>query len=690
LKSRSILFEPAGATGKRGMRMAGAALVFVLALAVYLLTLAPTVTFVDSGELIVAARSLGVAHPPGFPLYLLLAHLASLIPFGNIAQRINFASALFAALAVSFLFLIVSEALLNLKAGEKSLTKPLKQSGKSKKRRETIDKKSAAETTVEGNGLRLALVPALVAALLFGFSRTLWSFATVAEVYTLNSLLILIIWYLMFRWRVTGNNKLLLLAAFIFGLALGVHHVTVGVMLPALAVFVYQTAGSSFFKSRQLLYAALIAMAGTIVVYAYLPLAAQRLPIMNWGDPRTLQRIWWHISGHQYQVFFSFSPAQIANQSVEFFRLATREFNPVWLPLGLLLSITGIVALWRRDRTSFWFIVLVIVADLAYSLNYEIAEDKGAYYLPAFIAASAAAGFGAHFLLRSATRKWPQNHAALISFALILLSIPVVTLAANFPYSNRHNFFMAGDYVANIERPIAPQGMLLTSDWQVYSPLLYLREIEKQRTDIVAIDVNLLRRSWYFDYLKSQYPDLMADTRATTDTFLADLRHWEQDPDAYGRSQVLNRQIDDHFHEMLQAFVTTHLRRAPVYVTWEVGLGLEDKEFAQSLGARYRLVPEGLVFRLTSDLEFNSTANLELVTRGINDGSFRFASDDVVTIKVVPVYVNMLVNRGKYLEAVGHAGEALEFYQRALQLDPNSVAAQESLANYRQRMRRVN
>ncbi|HEY6332560.1 MAG TPA: DUF2723 domain-containing protein, partial [Blastocatellia bacterium] len=73
--------------------------VFGLSLVVYLKTLAPTVTLVDSGELIVAARWLGVAHPPGFPLYVLLAHLATLLPFGNVAQRVNFASAFFAAIA---------------------------------------------------------------------------------------------------------------------------------------------------------------------------------------------------------------------------------------------------------------------------------------------------------------------------------------------------------------------------------------------------------------------------------------------------------------------------------------------------------------------------------------------------------------------------------------------------------------
>jgi hypothetical protein len=83
--------------------------VFLVALVVYSWTLAPTVTPTDSGELILAAYGLGVAHPPGVPLWTMLAHLASLVPVGNVAVRINFSSAVFAALASAMLTLVVAE-----------------------------------------------------------------------------------------------------------------------------------------------------------------------------------------------------------------------------------------------------------------------------------------------------------------------------------------------------------------------------------------------------------------------------------------------------------------------------------------------------------------------------------------------------------------------------------------------------
>jgi tetratricopeptide (TPR) repeat protein len=660
------------------LRTIGAIAVFLVSLAVYIFTLAPTVTFVDSGELIVAAKVLGVAHPPGFPLYVLLAHLATMVPIGNVAQRVNFASALFAATAVSFLFLLTDEMRRSIKVNLKLKEKPEKKSSSSsRKKKENTHPAGDKEETL------VSLVPGFVAGLVLAFSRTLWSFATVAEVYTLNTLLIIVVCLLMFRWRATQEDKFLYLAALVFGAALGVHHVTVGVTLPALAVLVYKSQGWRFFKSKQLLYCALFAIAATILVYFYLPLAARGFPVMNWGDPRTLQRFWWHITGHQYQVFFSFSPEQIANQASQLGELVIREFSPVWSPVPLILAVLGFVDLFRRERTIFWFLSLIIIADLAYSLNYEIAEDKGAYYLPAFTSVAIAAGFGASFFLSLVFTKATQTSGKVAAAIGLIILVPLLTFSGNYRFTNRRNFYLASDYIANIERPIPPRGMLLTSDWQVYSPLFYFREVEQVRPDIVAIDINLLRRSWYFDYLRTQYPDLLSGSREAVEPFLNDLRRWEQDPDLFARSNTLTRQINDHFHQMIMAFIDKQIGVAPVFVTLEVGTGGEDKELAQLLGQKYQLIPEGLVFRLGSAETFQSSIQPEIVTRGLNDGSFSFTADDVVTLKVISTYAIMMINRGRYLESIGKKSDAIEAYEKALTIDPTSVMAREQLSRAR-------
>src|SRR5213080_2104423 len=371
--------------------------VFLAALLLFSWTLAPTVTLTDSGELVVVAQGLGVAHPPGFPLWVILAHLASLVPLGNVAVRINFSSALFAALASAILTLVVAELMIT------AAYLPARKGG-AQQRKRAVD---------SGIDRLLVFAPALGAGLLMAFSRTLWSYATIAEVYTLNTLLILIVFFLMVRWRrriiadrrdkgetVTIHDSWLYAAAAVFGLALGDHHVTVGLTLPALAVVVYRTQGLRFFTSRRLLYAALISIAAMVAVYAYLPFAASRSPLINWGNPRSLQEIWWHITGRQYRVFLSFTPNVVGTQFVEFCRMALREFGPAWLPVAVVLAFAGFTNAYKTDRTSFWFLSIVVISHLASDLSYQIAEDKDAYNLPVFISIAIAGCLGIRWLIQ--------------------------------------------------------------------------------------------------------------------------------------------------------------------------------------------------------------------------------------------------------------------------------------------------
>ncbi len=655
--------------------------VFLVALVVYSWTLAPTVTLTDSGELIVAAYGLGVAHPPGFPLWVMLAHLASLVPVGSVAVRINFSSAVFAALACAMLTLVVAELFVTASCFAAS-----------RQRNKAVRQGSNIKSSSIGGLLMFA--SAISAGLLMTFSRTLWSYATITEVYALNALLILLVFFLVVRWRrriietrtdssgaVTTHDTWIYAAAFVFGLAMGVHHVTVALTLPAIGIVVYRTAGLKFFASRRLLYAALISIGALILVYSYLPWAASRSPAMNWGNPRSLQEIWWHITGRQYRVFFSFSPAAVGTQFVEFCRMVFREFGFAWLPLALFLAVAGFASAYKRDRTVFWFLLLIVLADLSYALSYEIAEDKDAYYLPAFISIAIATGLGIRWLIqRAASRPLPIWRPYVAAATAIILTT-ATALGANWPFNNRRHYFIADDYIENLFSTIAPSGLMLTQDWQVASPMFYVQEIEQRRSDVKVLDINLLRRSWYFDYLKHAHPDMMERSREKIDPYVAILKQWERDPAAFSRSQDLTQRISMAFLEMIQAMVRNEIKVAPVYITNDVLIADSVNSYlTRWIAQTYQLVPQGLVFNLATDHNFHELPDADLRMRGLADGAVHFAKDDVVNLKILPAYTRMLTNRGKYLASLNQHERAIHAFKEALAIDPNLGPAQQGLA----------
>jgi tetratricopeptide (TPR) repeat protein len=545
----------------------------------------------------------------------------------------------------------------------------------------------------------MMVVGCAMVGLLFAFSRTLWAYATITEVYTLNTLLITVIFFLMFRWRrriledrrrsgkpmpggsvASAHDHWLYAAALAFGLAMGVHHVSVALTLPAFAVLVFATEGFGFFISRRLVKAALCAFAG-LAVYLYLPLAARRSPLLNWGDPRTPERIWWHVTGRQYQVFFE-SSANVVGRQLHVFRLLVeREFGTIWLPLALLLAVAGLVAVFKRDRWLFGFLALVVVFDMAWALNYEIAEDKDAYYLPTFLVLTIAASFGLVWLAGRLRASWLPAEAATASLLILALLVPATAAISNFGFNNRRDYFIARDYVENTLKTIEPNGLLLTDDWQVYSPLLYLREVEGVRRDVVAIDIQQLRRTWYYDYLKAAYPEMMAAASDRVDAFLEDLRQWEQDPDLYQRDATLNQRINTRFYDMLEAFVVNHLSHAPVYATINVATNAQSQnhELTEWLNKSYDYVPRGLVFQVVNNGTIADTLDVRLETRGLNDSSLKFDDDDVVKVKVLPVYKVMMTNRGLYLAAHGRHDQAVSAFKEALALDPGYRPAEQGL-----------
>ena len=84
-------------------------LTFVIVLFGYVQTIMPSIPGGDSGELVAEACELGTAHPPGYPLYTLLLHLVTLVPYGSIAWRANLFCSTLSAIASGFLCALVQQ-----------------------------------------------------------------------------------------------------------------------------------------------------------------------------------------------------------------------------------------------------------------------------------------------------------------------------------------------------------------------------------------------------------------------------------------------------------------------------------------------------------------------------------------------------------------------------------------------------
>ena len=190
--------------------LAVASFVFLSTLAVYAMTVTPSIPFWDSGEFIATSYLLGIPHPPGTPLYVLIGRLFAMLPFGNVEWQVNFLSALASAFAVLFTFLV----------GVRFM-----RIAQARKHERTVSDEIIAWTA------------GAVAAFFVAFSNTFWGSAIEAEVYALSSMVQILAIYLALRWwEELGNNGgdgRLLLAWYLMCLCIGIH---LGTFLVAPAV----------------------------------------------------------------------------------------------------------------------------------------------------------------------------------------------------------------------------------------------------------------------------------------------------------------------------------------------------------------------------------------------------------------------------------------------------------------------
>jgi len=625
-----------------------AAVVFITAFALYLKTLAPAIGPTDSGELTTAAWSLGNAHPPGFPFFLLVTHVFTWLPIGSMAVRTNIATAFFAAIACALVALAAAEILLM----PRDVRVANAERSKKQKNVKTSDVREPSQLVI--------LLIMLATGLLFAFSRTLWQFATVTEVYAVNSALMAGVAWGMLRWARTREVRWLYAAALLFGLGLCVHHVTIGTGAIAIAVLITRVGGIKFWRSRTTIIAALLLAAG-LLVYAYLPIAAARKPVMNWGDPVSISAVWDHVTGKQYRTYIKTSEEQNNAQIDRYFGIVGHELGPAWMPLVLLIAAGGIVLLWFRLRTIFWYVVLFIIGNAAWFAIYPVTNDTPAYAIPTFIALLFAFAFGAASIAELAKE---ERIRTIIAAAMLLL--PLLSLVTAYPFRDRSNYWVSHDYAENGLRSMRPNALMLTGDWQLYAPMRYRLDVEHARPDVEIIETGFLLREWYFGELARRYPTLTRDSKREIDALVPMLAPFQNDREHLDM-ELFNRRIDD----LIISLIEQHLRRGPVYVSGEVAASTEprDVNLRKRMADRFDIVPRGLLIELVPGHALRDVHFTQLQTRGA-DGTISYDDDDVVPMEIVPAYRGIYVMTGRYLTIEKKFDEALLAYRAASAIDP--------------------
>lgn len=307
---------------RRNLVVVGA--IFLLGLALYTLTLAPDLTWAhwgaDGGDLLVAAATCRLAHPPGTPLYVLLTRIWLHLPWGSSpAWRLNFFSAVMAALTTA----VFAAFLLH-------------------------------------RGYHLAVT--LVAALSLIVAPLFWSQALITEVYSTAAFFAMLT--LTLAWESPRSALRAFLGGLVWGLGLSVHPVLVFL------------APLWFGVSRR----GLMAWAGGVLVgllpYALLPVMASGL--QPWGDVRSLAGWWEFVTARLYWGYaFALPWAHVPQRLLAWAVLLVRQFTPA----GVLLMLMGLRMAWQRQKSPVWRVGLAFGAASVYAIGYNT-TDSLVYLVP--------------------------------------------------------------------------------------------------------------------------------------------------------------------------------------------------------------------------------------------------------------------------------------------------------------------
>ncbi len=524
----------------------------------YVISLAPTTAFWDTSEYIATAHIVGIPHPPGNPVFVLLARVWEILlaPFPlPIAIKINLFSAANGGLAAAFWFLVIHRVLAFFSDDE-----------------------------------RFRLLGAAATTLISSTAFTVWNQSVVNEkVYTVSLMTIALLTWLVFRWRDNlGKGKddnLLILIVFLLALSLG-NHLMAFLVAPAMVFFVIWVHPRVLLRWRLYAFAALAWTLG-LSAQLFLPIRAEKRPVISEADPRceslidaTVDIVRLHpplsllgpdeendrclalaesLRRRQYRkpplnlnpIFYPREvPRDLDLLRWQFINYA-QYFDWQWArsldgantffawvraPFTLLFLLLGLLGAWRHfyaDRTSWVYFAALFVAvwfGLVYYLNFKygysvpVAIDAGTgelisaprewrevrerdyFFIVSFSQWGLWAGIGLAALWQivakataGATRRLASEHYLRTAPILVLAFLP---LLLNWKYASRAGDYAARDWAYNLLMSVEPYAVVFTNGDNDTFPLWYLQEVEGLRRDVIVIVYSYLATPWYAKQLR--------------------------------------------------------------------------------------------------------------------------------------------------------------------------------------------